>query len=937
MADRYWVGGSGTWDTTNTTNWSASPGGAGGASVPAATDNVFFEAASASGNYTVSITDGSTCANISVARATAGTLGVSGGALLISGSWTSVATGVTWSASITFNATSGSYTVTTGGLSLGAVVQFNGAGGTWQLQDNLTTASTFALWGGTLDINGRTVTCNFATVSSATTRVLALGTGGTIVCPNTTGGFVWNGQDATGFSYTGTGSVNFTYSGGVGTRTIQHGSTAGGSEATKAPPFNISAGTDSVQAIGHFSDLSTVGFSGTFNGGIRVIYGNLTIGSGTTVQASASTTTFAGSSGTKTITTNGRTMAFPITINGFGSIFQLADNYTSGSTATQGVLTLTGGTLDLNGKTLTAYTYVSSGSSIRGITGNGGQINITSNSTTSWGGSIITNVTYNALVVNFTYNGSTGTRIISLGSLTEANSIRVNITAGTDIVSITGASGDLNFTGFSGTLAASTRTVRGNLTYSPTMTVTASTGVTTTLGATSGTKTITTNGINVFNSFTINGAGGTFQLANNFNMGNSSTGTLFTLTAGTLDLNDKTLTTGTFNTTGSGVRSIGFGTLGVINITFTNTTVWNGSLATNFTYTGQGNIILSTNSSVGTRNITHGVIGSFPTNLPPTFNIIAGTDNIGLPGGGNYNSINFTGFSGNLLNSIRTFYGNVTLSPTMNLIAGANVTTFNGTSTQYYESAGLLNNFSITIGNGTSTGTVVLANTLTVGNTRALTLTSGNLLANGFDITTGTFSSSGANLRILDISNVTLDLDGTGIVWDSNNSTNLTLNSANSTILISDNTSGNKILNLGNAVTYDNVVIGGDTSSGTTTFVPSGNITIDTLSSTRTVNQTIVINEFPDAYTTINNYNVVGTANATVTLSSSGASPFNLIYGGTGNVNVDYHTISNSNASPSNTWYALLTNNNVNGGNNTGWIFSTGPGPTNSGNFLLLF
>ena len=124
MADRYWVGGSGTWDASTTTNWSASPGGANGASVPTATDNVFFDAASASGNYTVSITDGSTCANISVARATAGTLGVTGGALLISGSWTSVATGVTWAASITFNATSGSYTVTTGGLSFGAVVQY---------------------------------------------------------------------------------------------------------------------------------------------------------------------------------------------------------------------------------------------------------------------------------------------------------------------------------------------------------------------------------------------------------------------------------------------------------------------------------------------------------------------------------------------------------------------------------------------------------------------------------------------------------------------------------------------------------------------------------------------------------------------------------------------------------------------------------------------
>ncbi len=46
MADRYWVGGTGTWNSTSTTNWSASSGGASGASVPTAADNVFFDAGS---------------------------------------------------------------------------------------------------------------------------------------------------------------------------------------------------------------------------------------------------------------------------------------------------------------------------------------------------------------------------------------------------------------------------------------------------------------------------------------------------------------------------------------------------------------------------------------------------------------------------------------------------------------------------------------------------------------------------------------------------------------------------------------------------------------------------------------------------------------------------------------------------------------------------
>jgi hypothetical protein len=42
MANRFWVGGTGTWNNT-TTNWSASSGGAGGASVPTINDSVFFD------------------------------------------------------------------------------------------------------------------------------------------------------------------------------------------------------------------------------------------------------------------------------------------------------------------------------------------------------------------------------------------------------------------------------------------------------------------------------------------------------------------------------------------------------------------------------------------------------------------------------------------------------------------------------------------------------------------------------------------------------------------------------------------------------------------------------------------------------------------------------------------------------------------------------
>lgn len=55
MANRYWVGGSGDWYDTG--KWSASSGGASGASVPTLSDDVFFDANSASGSFTVTAYD----------------------------------------------------------------------------------------------------------------------------------------------------------------------------------------------------------------------------------------------------------------------------------------------------------------------------------------------------------------------------------------------------------------------------------------------------------------------------------------------------------------------------------------------------------------------------------------------------------------------------------------------------------------------------------------------------------------------------------------------------------------------------------------------------------------------------------------------------------------------------------------------------------------
>ena len=68
MANRYWVGSTGTWTTTGvfaTTNWSASSGGASGASSPTPSDDVYFDVNSVVFTCTVSILT-ATCASLNI-------------------------------------------------------------------------------------------------------------------------------------------------------------------------------------------------------------------------------------------------------------------------------------------------------------------------------------------------------------------------------------------------------------------------------------------------------------------------------------------------------------------------------------------------------------------------------------------------------------------------------------------------------------------------------------------------------------------------------------------------------------------------------------------------------------------------------------------------------------------------------------------------------
>lgn len=82
MANRYWVGGSGTWDATNTANWSATSGGLGGASAPTSLDDVYFDSFSNGSNFTVALgslfegTGSISGTTLTITAVTSGTLAV---------------------------------------------------------------------------------------------------------------------------------------------------------------------------------------------------------------------------------------------------------------------------------------------------------------------------------------------------------------------------------------------------------------------------------------------------------------------------------------------------------------------------------------------------------------------------------------------------------------------------------------------------------------------------------------------------------------------------------------------------------------------------------------------------------------------------------------------------------------------------------------------
>lgn len=173
---RYWVGGTGNWDGTDTTHWSASSGGSGGASVPTSSDDVFFDANSGTGTATVK-SGNLGCRDLDFTGYTGtfagGTVAISpiAGDLTLGAGMTLTWTGIAYMDGV------GSHVITTNGISIAFGIRLENVNGSWTLGSDLVSSSYLIHSAGNFDAENHNITLRFFNTNTAVAKVLSLGSG----------------------------------------------------------------------------------------------------------------------------------------------------------------------------------------------------------------------------------------------------------------------------------------------------------------------------------------------------------------------------------------------------------------------------------------------------------------------------------------------------------------------------------------------------------------------------------------------------------------------------------------------------------------------------------------------------------------------------------------------------------------------------------------
>jgi len=379
---------------------------------------------------------------------------------------------------------------------------------------------------------------------------------------------------------------------------------------------------------------------------------------------------------------------------------------------------------------------------------------------------------------------------------------------------------------------------------------------------------------------------------------------------------------------GANTVTIGAGVATCSTLTMTGFT---GTIAfgTNkITIAGTGTIFTgaTTYSVTGTPVIDCTNSGSSALSLSPavvteansiSFNITASSGTFSLGSSQAVKSLNFTGYTGNMLAGARTIYGNLTLSTGMSITASTSVTTFAATSgTQTITSNAKTMDFPVTI-NGVG-GTVQLVDALTMGSTRTLTLTNGTFNSNDKNVTVGAFNYTNSNTKTLNLGTSTITIQsGTNLLGFVGSNSGTTYTSiANSTIIFT--TTATSTFSGGAGATVGNQ-FGTVTMSGLGGTLYLGPSTGATVARCTTLNNTVqpctITNSCTTGFT-VTNFNLSGTAGKLITFNSNTVGTARTISQASGTINALYLNVQDSTATSGAKWYANSSNDL---GNNTGW------------------
>lgn len=646
-----------------------------------------------------------------------------------------------------------------------------------------------------------------------------------------------------------------------GTAGTKWATTSGGAGGAAIPTssddvfFDANSGSGTVTiATGNTGCLSLncTGFTGTLAGSAALtISGGLTMGTGMT-RSFTSTLTFNATSGTNIITSNGKTFAGQFNFTGAGGTWQMADTFSNGTST----ISLTAGTLDFNGQTITSGSLSSSGSTTRTMTCGASTINLSTGSPIVFSGS---NFTFNANTsqINITTVGgcsfSGGSKTFYNVSFTstqpQATFVGINVFNNLTMSSVTSASSSMTF--------SNNQTINGTLTI--TGTATARIYVKSDTLATQRTLTAAAVSLSYCDFTDMIGAGTATWTGTSLGDGDNNSGITFTTPVTRYWVGNS----GNFTDSAEWSSSSG-GAGGATVPIIHDTAIFD---ANSFSGTGF-TVTINSLWRIGTIDFS-----------------AVGTDNPTLT------------FSGPL-----SFFNNFTLKSGMTT-SGTLSITYAGRRNSTLTTAGVSLTCPIVI-DAYSTNKLILADNLTTSST--ITLTTGHLdaLTNNVNVTATTYSITGNFVRTLSMGSGTWTATSTGTVWNSVTVTNLTLNQGTSTIKIT-NTGASAITFSGGGKTYYNLWF--DRGSSTANLTIVGSNTFNDFKDTGTAAHSIL---FTSGTTqTVTTFTVNGTAGNLITINSTTTATHALTKSGGGTITCDYLNIQHSVASPGSTWYA---NNSVN-------------------------